>query len=367
MITIKQGDLLRSPAQTLVNTVNCVGVMGKGIALAFKKRFPDMFADYAARCERSAVHLGEPYIFKGRMHPWVVNFPTKDHWRAVSRLSDIVQGLEHLEAHLAEWGVTSLAVPPLGCGNGQLEWKVVGPTLYRHLSRLEIPVELYAPGETPSEQMTLQFLEGTALPATDAEERISANMMAIVAALFLVEREPYHWPVGRIGIQKLCYFATDQGVPTHLEFRRASYGPFAENLKPILTKLQNNGLLVERKVGNMFALQTGPTARDALKTYAEQLAPWKPALLQAVDLYMRAPAAQVEVAATALYVARELARAHEAITERDVFEGVAQWKIKRRPAIAPEEIGEAVRNLNALGWVRLGMSADLPMPAGAEA
>lgn len=367
MITIKQGDLLRSPAQTLVNTVNCVGVMGKGIALAFKKRFPDMFADYEARCERHEVHLGAPYIYKGRMHPWVINFPTKDHWRAVSRLADIVRGLEYLEAHIAEWGVTSLAVPPLGCGNGQLEWKVVGPTLYRYLARLNIPVELYAPGETPSDQLTLQFLDGTASPSVDTEERISANMMAIVAALFLVEREQYHWPVGRIGIQKLCYFATDQGVPTQLVYQRASYGPFSENLMPLITKLQNNGLIVERKVGNMFALHTGPTARDALKAYADQLAPWKPALLRAVDLYLRAPAAQVEVAATALFVARELAQARATVSEHDVFEGVARWKIRRRPAIAPEEIGEAVRNLNALGWVQLAITPDLPMPAGAEA
>lgn len=145
-VKIVTGDLLESRQQTLVNTVNTVGVMGKGIALAFKKRYPAMFDDYVARCERGDVVLGRPYVFKESDH-LVVNFPTKGHWRAVSKLADIVEGLEFLEKHYKEWGVTSLAVPPLGCGNGQLEWEVVGPTLVRHLSRLDVPVDLYAPAD----------------------------------------------------------------------------------------------------------------------------------------------------------------------------------------------------------------------------
>src|SRR6266508_6326123 len=141
--------MFESDAQTLVNTVNCVGVMGKGIALEFKKRFPDMYADYVARCERGQVRLGEPYLYRTPVPPWILNFPTKDHWRSVSRLEDIIQGLDHLLQHYEEWGIKSIAVPPLGCGQGQLEWRVVGPTLYRYLSRMDIPVELYAPHGTP--------------------------------------------------------------------------------------------------------------------------------------------------------------------------------------------------------------------------
>src|SRR4051794_25493567 len=130
--------------QTLVNTVNTVGVMGKGIALAFKKAYPEMYEDYLRRCERKEVALGRPYVFAASRN-LILNFPTKGHWRAVSKLADIVAGLEHLETHYKEWGITSLAVPPLGCGNGQLEGDVVRPTLVRHLARLDVPVELYAP------------------------------------------------------------------------------------------------------------------------------------------------------------------------------------------------------------------------------
>ena len=130
---------------TLVNAVNCAGVMGKGIALAFKRRFPEVFADYVTRCQRGEVRLGEPYLYRGASLPWILNFPTKRHWRSASRLEDIAAGLTYLDAHYRAWGVTSLAVPALGCGAGQLSWDAVGPVLADVLSRFEIPVELYAP------------------------------------------------------------------------------------------------------------------------------------------------------------------------------------------------------------------------------
>ena len=133
--------------------------MGKGIALGFRKRFPEMYEDYVRRCERREVQLRRPYIYRQLTPPHIINFPTKDHWRSVSKLDDIVEGLRYLGAHVAEWGVTSLAVPPLGCGEGKLEWRVVGPTLYRRLRDLGIPVELYAPFGTPHEQLQPEFFE----------------------------------------------------------------------------------------------------------------------------------------------------------------------------------------------------------------
>ena len=200
------GDIFASKAQTLVNTVNCVGVMGKGVALGFKQRFPEMYKDYVRRCERGQVRLGQPYIYKQLVEPWVLNFPTKDHWRAVSRLSDIVAGLEYLTRYYTEWGITSLAVPPLGCGNGQLDWNVVGPTLYRHFDKLDIPVEMYAPGGTPSEQLTTEFLArktGSGVgDLRSAGTRLPAEAIALVGVVSRVAREPHHWPVGRTTSRK---------------------------------------------------------------------------------------------------------------------------------------------------------------------
>ena len=145
MVNLVTRNIFDSEAQTLVNAVNCVGVMGKGIALAFKRRYPAMFADYAARCKEGRVRLGEPYLYRGESLPWMLNFPTKGYWRSAAKLEDTVAGLAYLEEHYRAWGITALAVPALGCGAGQLAWDVVGPVLQEALGRLEIPVELYAP------------------------------------------------------------------------------------------------------------------------------------------------------------------------------------------------------------------------------
>ena len=148
------GDLFISKAQTLVNTVNCVGIMGKGVALEFKNRFPVMFEDYVVRCDRKLVKLGEPYLYHGLAGEMIVNFPTKDHWRSPSRLADIEHGLDYFVSHCADWGITSVAFPPLGCGNGGLEWSEVGPLIYAKLHRLPIAIEVYAPYGTPKNELT---------------------------------------------------------------------------------------------------------------------------------------------------------------------------------------------------------------------
>src|SRR5690606_28844889 len=110
--------------------VNTVGVMGKGVALEFKKRYPGMFDDYAMRCKSKQVKLGEPYLYRDQAGTMIVNFPTKEHWRAASRIADIERGLEYFVQHYSEWGITSIAFPPLGCGNGGLDWAEVGPVIY---------------------------------------------------------------------------------------------------------------------------------------------------------------------------------------------------------------------------------------------
>ena len=160
-VTVRSGDLLKSNAHTLVNTVNCVGVMGRGIARDFRRASPAMFEDYARRCATGNVRPGEPYLWRPGpplAQHWVLNFPTKRHWRARSRLSDIVDGLDWLEAHCEEWGIESLAAPALGCQNGGLRWAEVGPLLLERLSRLGVPVELYAPLGASADESTEEFL-----------------------------------------------------------------------------------------------------------------------------------------------------------------------------------------------------------------
>lgn len=144
MIRYRSGNLLDSKAQTLVNTVNCVGVMGKGIALEFRRRYPQMFRQYVELCGRREVRPGIPYCY-GAVPQQILNFPTKGHWKAKSRLSDIERGLRLLERHYTDWNITSIAMPPLGCGNGGLDWSEVKPLIERHLAHLPISVEVYVP------------------------------------------------------------------------------------------------------------------------------------------------------------------------------------------------------------------------------
>src|ERR1700687_166773 len=370
MIEARIGELFETKAQTLVNTVNCVGVMGKGIALQFKHRFPDMYDDYVKRCADHQVRLGEPYLFKRLLLPWILNFPTKDHWRSASRLADIVRGLEYLKRHYRKWEIASLAVPPLGCGQGQLEWRVVGPTLYRHLSDLDIPVELYAPHGTPNEQLAPAFLGqmdtvvgGGALH--DAS-KINHAWVALVWVLDRIEREPYHWPVGRTTFQKIAYFATESGLPTGLHYARGSYGPFAAEVKSILTQLVNNGLIREEPLGKMLAVKPGPTYRDAVETFRAELEGWEFLVDRIADLFLRMRTQQAEVAATVHFAARSLQRDGAGKpSERDVFDAVKRWKQKRRPPLEDEEVARTIRNLSALRWLDVRPSADLPLPKDA--
>lgn len=158
MVKVLIGNIFESRAETIVNTVNCVGVMGKGIALEFKKRFPEMAKDYKKRCDAKNVLPGVPYMYTDLFGVSILNFPTKNHWRSPSRLEDVIRGLDIFLENCDEWGVESIAFPPLGCGNGGLDWAVVGPIMYQKLSKLGIEVELYAPFGTSHRELSEEFL-----------------------------------------------------------------------------------------------------------------------------------------------------------------------------------------------------------------
>lgn len=147
MIEVLEGqDILRSQAQALVNTVNCVGVMGKGLALQFKTAFPAMYASYVTACQRGELVPGRLHSFQIAATRWVVNFPTKRHWRDSSRLDDIEAGLLALVVWVDTFGLGSIAVPALGCNNGRLQWSTVRPRIEAAFSELpSVKVELYPP------------------------------------------------------------------------------------------------------------------------------------------------------------------------------------------------------------------------------
>lgn len=144
MMRVVSGDIFSSRCQTLTNPVNCAGVMGRGLAEEFKRRYPAMFEDYRGRCVRGEVKIGEPFLWKSRER-WVLNFPTKRHWREPSETEFIADGLAYAAEKAEEWGMVSLAVPALGCGLGGLEWEEVRKIMLEHLPPPGTDVEIFAP------------------------------------------------------------------------------------------------------------------------------------------------------------------------------------------------------------------------------
>jgi len=361
-VDVVVGDLFEAPAQTLVNTVNCVGVMGKGVALEFKKRFPAMYEDYVVRCERGEVKLGRPYLYRNPEAPHVLNFPTKDHWRSVSRLKEIVAGLKHLEAHYREWEIKSLAVPPLGCGQGILDWHTVGPTLYERLSRLEIPVALYAPFDTPHAELTPRCL----LPSLASngsshdvpqQRHLQPGWVALIAALADLQSDARHWPIGKTSFHNLAYFLTVAGVPIGLEFERSTYGPYAADLARVISALVNNDLLEESQLGRMIEFKVGDTFPAARVAYEDNLDAWQEPIHRAADLLARLKTHDAEIAATVHLVTNEATDATgEPPTDEAILAEVMEWKRRDQRPPREDEVLNAIHSLAMHGWLKITQS-----------
>lgn len=233
MIIIKHGNLLNDEVEAIVNTVNCVGVMGKGIALQFKQAYPEMFIEYQKACHREEVQPGKMHIFetKSLFNPkFIINFPTKRHWKNKSRMEDIESGLLDLINVVKELKLKSIAIPPLGCGNGGLKWSDVRPKIesaFEQLSNVE--VHLYEPAGSPKPD---QIKISTHRPK-----------LTRARALFLMLMNDYSIPgykLSLLEIQKLAYFLQTVGEPLRLEFEKGKFGPYADNLNHVLERLDGH-------------------------------------------------------------------------------------------------------------------------------
>lgn len=360
------GDLFESQAQTLVNTVNCVGVMGKGVAFEFKKRFPSMFDDYVCRCERKAVRLGEPYLYRDASGKSIINFPTKDHWRSPSRLQDIDHGLDYFAEHAREWGITSVAMPPLGCGNGGLEWAEVGPLIYRKLHHLPMEIEIYAPYGTPKHELTVDFLAGPSQMSLEGRGRkhrkLNANWTALMEVLRGLDAQPYANPVGRTIFQKICYIVTEMGVPTGFEFGKGYYGPFSDDVKLALREFANRNWLREEPLGKMVALRVTPQYEKDRNRFADQIKEHSKKIDKAVDLFSRIKSTeQAEEVMTVLYASRQLRRTKpsEEIAEQQLYDFILDWKKSWNTEDKRRALAAAIRNLVLLGWMRVQISESM--------
>lgn len=144
ILYVRQGNIFCSPCQTIINTVNCYGVMGTGIALQVKERYPEVFESYKLICDQRRFKPGNTQLVKIHNSRWILNFATKDHWFHPSKIEWIEKGLYEFCLKYEQRGITSAAFIPLGCKNGQLSWAKVQPLMERYLSELPIPIEIYA-------------------------------------------------------------------------------------------------------------------------------------------------------------------------------------------------------------------------------
>ncbi len=234
MLQYVTGDILEEDAEALVNTVNTVGVMGKGIALQFKRRFPGNYQAYRQACDAGEVTPGRMFVWRtdqlGRPH-WIVNFPTKRHWKAKSRIEDIEAGLRDLQRVVLDLGIQSLAVPPLGCGNGGLSWSVVRPLIERYLGAVEgVRVAVYEPAGAPAP---------ATMPAHPKKPRMTPHRAAMLVA-FARYLEP-GFTLGRLEAQKLIYFLDVAGAPfSRLKFEQGPYGPYADGIRHVLNQVEGH-------------------------------------------------------------------------------------------------------------------------------
>jgi O-acetyl-ADP-ribose deacetylase (regulator of RNase III)/uncharacterized protein YwgA len=368
MVKVFIGDLFESKAKTIVNTVNCIGVMGKGIAQMFKNRFPEMFNDYARRCQLGQVYPGVPYLYTDLIGTSIINFPTKKHWRSPSRLDDVVKGLDIFAEKYKEWGIESVAFPPLGCGNGGLEWAVVGPLMYQRLSTLGISVEIYAPYGTPKQQLSIEFLTqaigDTQFVKGHTQKKLNAVWVALLDIVNQLQQQPYANPVGRTIFQKISYVFTEQGADTGFQFKQGSYGPFSPEVKDALSVFANANLIHEQQLGRMTALRVGAEYGAIKSKYIDQIKPFEKKINKTVDLFSRIKSTtQAEEVTTVLYAARMLKKnsRDESVSEKDIYDYILDWKKDWHHNEKQTAIASAIRNLEMLGWLRLRYSESLPM------
>jgi O-acetyl-ADP-ribose deacetylase (regulator of RNase III) len=235
MIEYRAGDILKADVEALVNTVNCVGIMGRGIALQFKNAFPENFTAYAAACRRDEVQPGRMFVFETGTFTnpkYIVNFPTKRHWRGKSRLEDIESGLTALAREIRTRHIRSIAVPPLGAGLGGLDWPDVRERIETALRGFnDVEVVVFEPNGAPDAKTMARSRE---VPDMTPGR---AALVGLVNGYLGGLMDPF---VTLLEVHKLLYFTQEAGERLRLRYVQGLYGPYAENLGHVLTRVEGH-------------------------------------------------------------------------------------------------------------------------------
>jgi len=345
-IHFTQGDLLKQDdVDAIVNTVNCVGVMGKGIALQFKNKWPGNYLAYQAACNAGQVRPGQMMVFDAgalAQPHFIINFPTKDHWRGKSQLSFIEDGLQDLVAQIKRLEIRSIAIPPLGCGDGGLEWSDVYPLIAKAFQTLPgVDVRVFEPGTAP---IAKTMVVRTTRP------KMTGGRAAILKAVDTYR--DLNYGLTKIEVQKLGYFLQVAGQDLNLQFEKHLYGPYSDQLRHALNRMEGH-----------FIVGLGDGSVDS------EIEPMPDALLEA-DAYIQAAGDDalnqrlerlqalidgfqtpygMELLSTVHWVAVNEPGIY---SSDDAIQAIGQWNSRKKKLMQPNHVQAAWARLESSGWLK---------------
>ena len=344
MIELTQGNLLEADAEALVNTVNCEGYMGKGIALQFKQAYPENFRAYERACHAHEVQPGRMFtVATGQMvNPkYIINFPTKRHWRGASRIEDIRAGLKALVQEVKRLGIQSIAVPPLGCGNGWLNWWEVRPMIEQALQAVpDVRVLLFEPRGAP---------DAKAMPVRTQRPKMTPGRALVIKLMQGYAALGYSRTL--LEIQKLAYFLQEAGEPLRLRYEAGLYGPYAANLNKVLERIEGHFI---RGYGDSQTPETEiellPDAIEEAEAFLAGRQDSSARLQRVADLIdgFETPYG-MELLSTVHWVAR-----HQKPSATNADEAVAAvhaWSDRKRQMFKSDHIRVAWQRLQKQGWL----------------
>lgn len=342
VIYYKKGNLLEANAEALVNTVNCVGVMGKGIALQFKQAYPEVFKEYAKQCKSGTIEIGRMHVVAMDSligTKYIINFPTKKHWKEKSKINYVKDGLLDLVRVVKELNIKSIAIPPLGCGNGGLDWSKVRSLIESVFSDLSTDVYIYEPAGSPKpDQMTV---------------RTKKPKMTESRALLLASMNDYSVPGYRLSlleIQKIAYFLQEVGEPLKLCFAKGKYGPYAENLNHVLLRMEGHfirGYGDRNREAEIYLL---PNAADEADQYLQNDTNSEKRLSKVQEIIrgFETPYG-MELLATVHWIMKENDEAQQNLDL--VIEEVQNWNERKRKVFKPNHIEKTWNHFRQLDYV----------------
>lgn len=344
MLKYKTGDIFKENAEAIVNTVNCVGVMGRGIALQFKKAYPENYKMYASACKHKQVNPGKMFVFEtGEMFnpKLIINFPTKRHWRGKSRIEDIESGLIDLITVIKKYNIKSIAIPPLGSGLGGLDWRQVRSLIEKALYTLEnVDVIVFEPKGAP---IPGKMVKNKDIPTMTPGRAALVELMTRYLNGLL---DPF---VTLLEVHKLMYFLQESGEPLSLKYEKAYYGPYADNLRHVLNAIEGHLISGYADGGDdpNKQLELVPGAYEDSSSFLKSKKKTMDRFIRVSDLVngFESPFGLELLSTVHWVIARECAQ-----NLKDVESKINRWS-NRKKQFTSRQISIAIKTLCKHGWI----------------